>query len=74
MLAFTMQFSRYGRDHSLLGTPSGVPSSRAVQESAPTKRLLPQDPTACSPSPVLRALVPRTQKRGVLAAPSRMAG
>jgi hypothetical protein len=34
MLAFTVQFSRYGRNHSVLGTPSGVPFGRAVRVSA----------------------------------------
>jgi hypothetical protein len=34
MLAFTVQFSRYGRNRSVLSPPSGEPFGRAVRVSA----------------------------------------
>ena len=37
MLAFTMQFSRYGRNRSVLGTPSGVPFGWAVRGKRPNE-------------------------------------
>jgi hypothetical protein len=61
MLAFTVQFSRYGRK------PSPARRIRARQAQARmsqrhAKRLLPQDPTACpepSPSASPRSAAPR---------------
>jgi hypothetical protein len=51
MLAFTMQFSRYGRNRSVLGTPSGVPFGWAVRGKRPNEA------TASSgPNSVLGAL------------------
>src|ERR1700733_14417276 len=52
MLASTMQFSRYGRNHAS-GPPIREARPQAVRVSAHRKRLLPQDPTVCpEPSPV----------------------
>ena len=70
MLAFTMQFSRYGRNRTYsapiqglfgqaasnaltLHLPEGInlPATAKLEHSrvsVPQKRLLPQDPTACS--------------------------
>ena len=58
MLAFTMQFSRYGRNKGLQGA-SALFQPQPFRVS-PAKRLLPQDPTACSPSRQSRAPVPQS--------------
>jgi hypothetical protein len=58
MLASTMQFSRYGRNHAS-GPPIREARPQAVRVSAHRKRLLPQDPTVCSESSPSQALVPR---------------
>jgi hypothetical protein len=70
MLAFTMQFSRYGRDKS---PPRANAQDRPRPlEKAPRKRLPPQDPTACPPSQATHAPVPQAPAgESVLAAPSR---
>ena len=65
MLASTMQFSRYGRNHAS-GPPIREARQQAVRVSALEKRLLPQDPTVCStqrgdPMPSFRA--PRSGER-----------
>src|SRR3984957_4355708 len=51
MLASTMQFSRYGRNHAP-GPPIREARPQAARVSAHRKRLLPQDPTVCPDSPV----------------------
>ena len=59
MLAFTMQFSRYGRKLGSLGASAPrelKPVSNRV--SALRKQLLPQDPTVCSEPLPLSVLVP----------------
>jgi hypothetical protein len=59
MLAFTMQFSRYGRKLGSLGASAPrelKPVSNRV--SALRKQLLPQDPTVCSEPFPLSVLVP----------------
>ena len=48
MLAFTVQFSRYGRNQTYYASHPGRGSAWPCEVSALTKRLLPQDPTACS--------------------------
>ena len=45
------------------GPPSGRPLNRP-HESAPPKRLPPQDPTVCSPSEAIRTLVPSPRRSG----------
>jgi hypothetical protein len=61
MLASTMQFSRYGRNHAS-GPPIREARPQAVRVSAHRKRLLPQDPTVCPesfPPPRPRSAAPR---------------
>src|ERR1700730_14207276 len=69
MLASTMQFSRYGRNHAS-GPPIREAPPQAVRVSALEKRLPPQDPTVCSESIPPQALVPQPPQGGsVLAGP-----
>src|SRR6204780_4926262 len=58
MLASTMQFSRYGRNHAS-GPPIREARPQAARVSALEKRLPPQDPTVCSAPRSSPALVPR---------------
>ena len=58
MLASTMQFSRYGRNHaSRPPVREASPAGRSSQRRR--KRLPPQDPTVCSESLPPQALVPQ---------------
>jgi hypothetical protein len=61
MLAFTMQFSRYGRKLDSLGA-SAPRELEPVRVSALRKQLLPQDPTVCSEPLPLSVLVPLLRK------------
>src|SRR5271163_3901299 len=58
MLASTMQFSRYGRNHAS-GPPIREAPPQAARVSAHRKRLLPQDPTVCPEPRSPLTLVPQ---------------
>jgi hypothetical protein len=73
MLAFTVQFSRYGRNRSLLGTPSGMPFGRAVRVSALSEAAASSGPNSVliqPGAPCARSADP-PERESVLTAPSR---
>jgi hypothetical protein len=73
MLASTMQFSRYGRNHAS-GPPIREARPQAVRVSALEKRLPPQDPTVCPESVPPQAPVPQPPEGGSVLAGSLQKG
>ena len=71
MLAFTVQFSRYGRNHDLLGIPSGTPFGLAVRVRSPKRSgcflRTQQRARQLCPRQLLVPLIPREERTNRMA-------